>query len=83
MIKYLWVIFMKWGKDPEKRTKFGVWLDKREVFQIEVAQASGLSNTVISAACNDKNYQPRYNTFVCLRIALEKMGYQVEYGDFW
>jgi diaminopimelate decarboxylase len=74
---------MKWGKDPKKRTKFGVWLDEKEIYQNEIVKASGLSNSIISALCNDKSYQPKYNTFVRLRIGLEKMGYQVQYEYFW
>jgi hypothetical protein len=45
---------MKWGKDPEKRTKFGVWVDQRGIFQVEVTKASGLSNQIISTLCNKK-----------------------------
>jgi putative transcriptional regulator len=74
---------MKWGKDPEKRTKFGVWLDENEIFQNEVANASGLSNSIISALCNDKEYKPTYLVYRKLKSGLEKIGYEVRYEDFW
>jgi hypothetical protein len=44
--------FMKWGKDPNKRTVFGVWLDEKGMFQTEVAKASKLSDEIISIMCN-------------------------------
>jgi predicted XRE-type DNA-binding protein len=74
---------MRWGKDPEKRTKFGVWLDKKEIFQTEVAKASGLDDSAISRLCNKHSSKPTYLVFRKLRSGLEEMGYQVRYEDFW
>jgi hypothetical protein len=82
MIKYLWVIVMKWGKDPEKRTKFGVWLDEKGIFQTEVAKAAGISDSILSALCNDHEYKPSYLVYRKLRRGLEKMGYEARYGYF-
>jgi hypothetical protein len=73
---------MKWGKDPEKRTVFGRWLDENGVFQNEMAKASGLSNSIISALCNDSEYKPSYMVYRKLRIGLDKMGYDIEGEDF-
>jgi predicted transcriptional regulator len=74
---------MKWGKDPEKRTKFGRWLDENEIFQTEVARACDLSDSIISALCNDHSYKPSYLVYRKLRNGLEKMGYGVDNEDFW
>jgi hypothetical protein len=74
---------MKWGKDPKKRTKFGVWLDEREIFQTEVAKAAGISDGIISIMSNDHLYKPSYLVCRKLRSGLEKMGYEVLYEDFW
>jgi hypothetical protein len=69
---------MKWGKDPEKRTKFGVWLDEKEIFQNEIAKASGLSGSIISALCNDHEYSPSYLVYRKVKSGLEMLGYEVE-----
>jgi predicted XRE-type DNA-binding protein len=78
-----WGLFMKWGKDPNKRTKFGLWLDENEIFQREVADASGLSNSIISALCNDHEYKPSYLVYRKLKSGLKKLGYDIEGRDFW
>jgi predicted XRE-type DNA-binding protein len=74
---------MKWGKDPEKRTKFGVWLDQNGIFQNQVAGASGLSSSIISALCNDHEYKPTYIVLRKLKSGLERRGYEVRNEDFW
>jgi hypothetical protein len=74
---------MKWGKDPEKRTPFGVWLDENEIFQNEFAKASGLSNSIISALCNDHEYRPSYLVYRKLKSGLEMLRHEVEFEDFW
>jgi hypothetical protein len=74
---------MKWGKDPNKRTPFGVWLDEKEIFQVEVAKMSGLSDSILSKLCNDHTYKPTY--IVCRKLSsgLQTLGYAVRYEDFW
>jgi hypothetical protein len=74
---------MKWGKDPEKRTKFGVWLDEREIFQTEVAKVSGISDGIISIMCNDHSYRPSYLVYRKLSSGVEKLGYELKFGYFW
>lgn len=73
---------MLWGKGPRKRTKFGVWLDAREIFQTEVAKVSGVSDSIISALCNDLSYKPSYLVYRKLRIGLGELGVEVRYEDF-
>jgi hypothetical protein len=74
---------VKWGKDPGKRTKFGVWLDEKEIYQTEVAKASEISDSILSALCNDQEYKPSYLVYRKLRRGLEKMGYEVRNEEFW
>ena len=65
------------------RTKFGKWMDKEGIVQNEVAKESKVGRTTISNMCSDKDYAPRYSTFEKVKRALNKMGYDVEYDDFW
>lgn len=65
------------------RTKFGKWLDKKGIAQNEVAKKSKVGRTTISNMCSDKDYSPKYSTFEQVRRGLEKMGYDVDYNDFW
>jgi hypothetical protein len=75
---------MKWGKDPNQRTAFGLWLDQKEIFQTEVANASGLGDSVISIMCNDHKYRPTYLVFRKLKAGLEKLGYSaIKQSQFW
>jgi hypothetical protein len=74
---------MKWGKDPNKRTIFGVWLDEKGIFQTEVAEVSGLSDSIVSKLCNDYSYKPTYMIFRKLMRGLGELVYEIEYEDFW
>lgn len=67
----------------KKRTKFGKWIDKRGIKQIELEEAAKLGRATISNMCNDKDYSPKYGTFERVKRALRKMGHDVEYKDFW
>jgi transcriptional regulator with XRE-family HTH domain len=65
------------------RSKFGKWLDEREIIQNELASKSGLGRTTISNMANNKEYKPKFSTFAKLQRGLKKMGYDIEYHDFW
>jgi len=65
------------------RTKFGKWIDREDIEQIELEKKSGLSRRTVSRMCNDKEYSPKYSTFHKLQKGLDKMGYDVDYEDFW
>jgi transcriptional regulator with XRE-family HTH domain len=65
------------------RSKFGKWLDRRGIQQNEVANKAGLGRTTISNMASNKDYKPRISTFTKLQKGLKKMGYNVEYNDFW
>jgi hypothetical protein len=73
MIKRKRVRHLLWGKDPNRRTKFGRLLDVHEVYQNQFAEASGLSQSVVSKLCNDRSYKPRLNQMVLIRMGLEKL----------
>jgi hypothetical protein len=77
------VINMKWGKDPDKRTKFGLWLDEKGIFQTEVAKACDLNDTMVSILCNNHEYKPGYLVYRKLKKGLKKMGYDIEGEEFW
>jgi hypothetical protein len=67
----------------KKRTKFGKWMDKKRIKQIELEEAADLGRATISNMCNNVDYAPKYSTFTKVKKALEKWGYSVDYEDFW
>jgi hypothetical protein len=67
----------------KKRTKFGKWIDNEGIKQIELEKAANLGRATVSNMCNDKDYRPKFSTFVKLQRGLKKMGYNIEYHDFW
>lgn len=58
----------------KKRTKFGKWIDREGVTQIEIEKYSGLSRRTISRLCNDSQYRPKFETVTKIRKALRKLG---------
>jgi hypothetical protein len=75
---------LKWGKDHNIRTIFGVWLDERNIYQTEVAKACDLADSLISVLCNDHTFKPSYLIYRKLRSGLEALGYPgIKYDDFW
>lgn len=67
----------------KSRTKFGRWLDKKEVSQIEIEELSGLSRRTISRLCNDKGYSPRYSTIADVKKALKRLGVELPPDDYF
>ncbi|MEH6943667.1 helix-turn-helix domain-containing protein [Bacillus sp. JJ722] len=61
----------------KKRTKFGRWIDRKEISQFEVEQLSGLSRRTISRLCNDCDYVPKYETVSKIKKALKEIGESV------
>jgi transcriptional regulator with XRE-family HTH domain len=66
--------FFGLGKD---RTKFGRWLDRKDISQIELEELSGLSRRTISRLCNDKEYRPKLSTVARIKKALKQLGESV------
>lgn len=67
----------------KSRTKFGKWLDKKEISQIELEQKSGLSRRTISRLCNDKEYRPKFETVTKVKKALKQLGEQTPPDDYF
>jgi transcriptional regulator with XRE-family HTH domain len=67
----------------KKRSKFGKWLDKRGIKQIEIEERSGLSRGTVSKLCNDDNYRPKFETILRVEKALRSLGFDVDRNKFW
>jgi transcriptional regulator with XRE-family HTH domain len=61
----------------KSRTKFGRWLDKEDISQIEIEELSGLSRRTISRLCNDLEYRPKFETVLKIKKALSKLNHNV------
>lgn len=61
----------------KKRSKFGRFIDKKGISQMEIEKASGLSRGTVSRVCNDEDYVPKYSTIAKLQKALRKLGEDV------
>ncbi|RBW68252.1 helix-turn-helix domain-containing protein [Bacillus taeanensis] len=72
---------MLWGGKP--RSRFGKWLDKNEINQIELERASKLSSGTVSKLCNDKQYRPKLATIHKLNKGLGKIGKNIDVEDFF
>ncbi|MGM7682672.1 transcriptional regulator [Cytobacillus sp. Hm23] len=67
----------------KKRTKFGKWIDKRKIKQIDIEKNARLGRATISNMCNNPDYVPRISTWVKIERALKKMGFNVRRDDFF
>lgn len=61
----------------KQRTKFGRWMDRNEITQIDLEELSGLSRRTISRLCNDEEYKPKFSTVSQIKKALKKIGESV------
>jgi transcriptional regulator with XRE-family HTH domain len=61
----------------KKRTRFGKWLDREGITQIELEEKAKLSRRTISRLCNDNTYRPKYVTITKIRKALRQIGKDV------
>ena len=67
----------------KKRSKFGKWMDRNDIKQIDLERAAGLSRGTISKLCNDKHYTPKFPTIHKIKKALNDMGKNIREDDFW
>jgi transcriptional regulator with XRE-family HTH domain len=67
----------------KRRSKFGSWLDRRGISQRDVAKKAKLSDQTISRLCNSNEESPKISTWVKVQKALNSMGYNADYDDFW
>ncbi len=76
---------MAWYGLGKKRSKFGKFLDDRDIDQEELSKVSGISNSTISTWCDgNKNVKPIRKTFNKIKDAVEKLtGEEIEFEEFW
>lgn len=74
---------MSWFGLGRPRSKFGVWLDRQEILQQELAKECKVSHATISRLCTDKNARPNYSTASKIIKTLRKYNYEVSAEDFW
>ncbi|CDN38365.1 helix-turn-helix domain-containing protein [Bacillus thuringiensis] len=67
----------------KKRSKFGKWLDRQGIQQIELEKKSKLSTGTISKLCSDGHYRPKISTIVKIVKGLKKLGKNIDENDFW
>lgn len=67
----------------KSRTKFGRWIDKKEIAQNEIEEKSGLSRGTISRLCNDSEYTPKYSTVTRIKKALRDIGEGLPPDDYF
>lgn len=65
------------------RSKFGKWLDRKGIEQIDVAKKAKLSEMTLTRMCNDSGHMPRISTWVKVQRALKSMGYDVDRDKFF
>jgi len=66
----------------KSRSKFGKWLDREGISQIELANKAKVSRQTISNICNDNDYRPKYETISKIKRALRSLGRDIS-DDFF
>lgn len=61
----------------KNRTKFGKFIDRKEITQFELERLTGLSRGTISKLCNDDDYRPKLSTVARIKKALKQLGESV------
>ena len=61
----------------KKRTKFGRWIDREGITQLEIEKRAKLSRGTISKLCNDKTYRPKHETITKIKKVLQQLGKDV------
>lgn len=67
----------------KKRTKFGRYLDKNGIAQVDLEKTSKLSTGTISKLCNSQKYKPKFSTITQIIKGLQKLGKKIDEKDFW
>jgi transcriptional regulator with XRE-family HTH domain len=65
------------------RSRFGSFLDRKGISQLEFAERSGLSRNTVSKLCNYDDEGVYEETLLKAVSALRKMGFNVSISDFW
>lgn len=61
----------------KSRSKFGKFIDRKEISQIEIEELTGLSRGTISKLCNDADYRPKQSTIAKIKKAMKQLGEEV------
>lgn len=61
----------------KSRSKFGRWIDRKGISQIEVEKMTGLSRGTISRICNDEDYIPKFETIGKIKKAFARKGIKI------
>ncbi len=67
----------------KSRTKFGKWLDREGLTQIEIEREADLGRATISKLCNDKHYRPKIETVTKIKRAIKKLGRDVPPDNYF
>jgi len=73
---------MSWWKNP-KRTKFGKFLDKEGITQMDFADRSGVSRNTVWRLCNIKGYIPTPVVLRKVMRAVIKIDHRKDFHDFF
>ena len=68
----------------KKRSKFGEYLDRRNITQLWLSNESKVNRNTISELCDgSKKLEPNEKTITRIVSALRKHGHDVRAEDFW
>jgi len=65
------------------RSKFGKWLDRKGIRQVDVAKKARISTATMTRMCDDSEHVPKISTWVKVERALKSMGHSVDYDKFF
>lgn len=67
----------------KKRSKFGKFLDRNSITQQDISKHSGVNRNSISRLTQSDDNRPSMKNAQKIIKALKKVGYKVDYDDFW
>lgn len=67
----------------KKRSTFGKFLDRNSITQEELSKRSGVNRNSISRLTKSNENRPSMKNGQKIIKALKKVGYNVDYDDFW
>jgi transcriptional regulator with XRE-family HTH domain len=67
----------------QTRSKFGKFLDRNSITQQDLSKHSGVNRNSISRLTQSDDNRPSMKNAQKIIKALKKVGYKVDYDDFW
>ena len=67
----------------KKRSTFGKFLDRNSITQEELAKRSGVNRNSISRLTQSNDHRPSMKNGQKIIKVFKKVGYNVDYDDFW